>query len=73
MVKKTTSVDLVAERLDNLLTAIQDLFILEGLHAGIGVEEVRQILRIDKRRINKISSPLKKAQRRAAKRAKADH
>lgn len=58
------------ERLDDLLTAIQNLFILEGLRAGMMVEDVRQILRIDMRRVNKISSPFKKAQRRAAKKAK---
>lgn len=57
-------------RLDDLLIAIQDLFILEGLRAGMNVEDVRKILRIDKLRVNKISGPFKKAQRRAAKKAK---
>jgi hypothetical protein len=59
-----------AQRLDDLLTAIQDLFILEGLRAGMMVEDVRKILRIEMRRVNIVSGPLKKAQRRAAKKTK---
>jgi len=69
MGRKAKTEDPSAQRLDTLISAIQDLFILEGLRAGMKVEDVRKILRIDKRRVNIVSGPLKKAQRRTAKRA----
>jgi hypothetical protein len=55
-----------AELLEDLLWAIQNLFILEGLRSGMQVGQVRKILKIDKTRVSNISTPLKKAQRLAA-------
>jgi DNA-binding MarR family transcriptional regulator len=40
------------------LTVLQDLFILEGLKAGMKVGDIRKILRIDKRRVTNISKAL---------------
>lgn len=37
---------------------LQDIFILLALQAGMNVESVRQHLRVDKKRINKISTKI---------------
>jgi hypothetical protein len=52
--KKSEPID----KKDQIFTVIQDLFILEGLKAGMKVSDIRKILRIDKRRITNISKVL---------------
>jgi hypothetical protein len=48
-------------KLDSLLRATQDLFILQALLAGVNVDDVRKILKIDKHRVSNISKHLKNA------------
>jgi hypothetical protein len=48
------------DKIDHILSALQDLFILEGLKAGMKVNDIRQILRIDKWRVSNISKCMKK-------------
>jgi hypothetical protein len=68
MPRKTSSnKDPVADRLDALLTATQNLFILEALRAGVSGDEIRKLLRINNWRISRISKPLKKAMKRTTK------
>jgi hypothetical protein len=43
---------------DSLLTMLQDLFILEALKAGMTAEDVRRILRIERKRVSNISKSL---------------
>lgn len=50
----------IFEKLDVIIGLLQDLFILEGVKAGIKKEEVRRILRIDKRRVTRISKHILK-------------
>ena len=61
MAKKTSAGDPVVDRLDLLLRATQDLFILNALNAGVKVDDVRKILKIDKLRVSNISKYLKDA------------
>lgn len=42
-------------KLDRIIGLLEDLFILEAAHIGMNKEPLRQILRIDKRRIGKIA------------------
>ncbi len=51
--------DQVIEKLDIVIRLLQDLFILEGLKAGVHTEDLRRILRVDKKRINRISKHVK--------------
>jgi len=63
MAKGKTSRDPVADKLDNVLPILQDLFILEGLRAGMTVGDIRKILHIDKQRVTNISKHVKQASR----------
>lgn len=56
--------DLLVERVDALVRATQDLFILQGLLAGVNVDDIRKILKIDKHRVSNISKHLKDAKSR---------
>lgn len=51
--------DEVVEKLDTVIRLLQDLFILEGIRAGVRTEDLRRILRVDKKRINRISKHVK--------------
>lgn len=50
----------ILENLNVVIALLQDLFILEGVKAGIKKEEVRRILRIDKHRVTRISKHISK-------------
>ena len=65
MAKKNFPPDPQGERLDALLRATQDLFILQSLLAGVNVDDVRKILKIDKWRVSNISKHLKAAKQRS--------
>lgn len=52
-VKKST------DKTDQILNVLQDLFILESLKAGMKVNDVRKILKIDKWRVSNISKYMK--------------
>jgi hypothetical protein len=56
--------DFQLEKIDSLLRATQDLFILQALLAGVNVDDVRKILKIDKHRVSNISKHLKNAKQR---------
>ncbi|MCI0695185.1 hypothetical protein L0337_24645 [candidate division KSB1 bacterium] len=49
-----------AEKTDQLLDVLQDLFILESLKAGMNVDDIRKILKINKWRVSNISKYMKK-------------
>jgi len=59
MAKENDSGDPLVEKLDALLRATQDLFILQALQAGINSHDVRKILRIDIKRVSNINKYLK--------------
>ena len=63
MAKENGSSDQITERLDALLRATQDLFILQALQAGINAHDVRKILRVSLNRVSNISRHLKDARR----------
>jgi len=42
-------------KLDRVISLLEDLFILEAARIGMNREPLRQILRIDKRRIGRIA------------------
>ncbi len=47
--------DKTIDKLDEVLEVLQNLFILEAVKGKMPVEEIRKILRIDKKKINRIS------------------
>jgi hypothetical protein len=59
MANKNPARDPVVEKLDALLSATQDLFILQALLAGINAHDVRKILRVSLNRVSNISRHLK--------------
>jgi len=63
-VAATNKTDSVEEKLDNLLRASQDLFILQALLAGVNVDDVRKMMKIDKHRVSNISKYLPKSAKR---------
>lgn len=54
-----TAEDMMLRRLDRIITLLEDLFILEGCRTGARKEPLREILRIDKRRIGRIAKHVK--------------
>ena len=47
--------DKIIDKLDEVLEVLQNLFILEAVKGKMPVEEIRKVLRIDKKRIGRIS------------------
>ena len=45
---------------NRLIELLENLFILEGAKAGMKVEAIRSILKIDKKRVNQITKHIKK-------------
>jgi hypothetical protein len=45
----------ILAKLDRVITLLEDLFILEAARIGMNKEPLREILRIDKRRIGRIA------------------
>jgi hypothetical protein len=60
----TNKNDSVEKKLDNLLRAIQDQFILQSLLAGISAVDVRKMMKIDRLRVSNISRYLPKGGKR---------
>ena len=58
--------DLTVAKLDEVLTAVQNLFILQALNANMNGEDIRALLKVDQWRVSKISKPLKRAKRDSA-------
>lgn len=46
-------------KLDKVASLLEDLFILEACRIGMNKEALRQVLRIDKRRIGRIAKHVK--------------
>jgi hypothetical protein len=51
--------DRILTGLERITSLIEDLFILEASRVGMNKESLRQILRIDKRRIGRIAKHVK--------------
>jgi hypothetical protein len=62
---KKNDADPILEKLDGVLRATQDLFILQALVAGATVDDVRKTLKIDKHRVSNISKHLKSVKQRS--------
>lgn len=58
-----TALDPVAARLDQILTVVQNLVIIEGERAGLKQDTVRTILGIDRTRLSAMWKQLKAARR----------
>jgi len=61
-----TAEDKVLAKLDRIITLLEDLFILEASHMGMKKEPLREILRIDKKRIGRIAKHVEAEKERAA-------
>jgi hypothetical protein len=59
-----TAEDKVLAKLGRIVTLLEDLFILEASHMGMNKEPLREILRIDKRRIGRIAKHVEAEQER---------
>ena len=46
------------QKLDQIQTLLQDLFILEGLKAGMKTDDIREVLKIRRERVIAISKSL---------------
>jgi hypothetical protein len=55
MKQPPTTEEKILARLDRVITLLEDLFILEAARIGMNKEPLREILRIDKRRIGRIA------------------
>ena len=53
-----------AESVERLVFLMENIFILESLKAGINVEDIRKLLKIDKWKIINVSKILKAAKSR---------
>jgi hypothetical protein len=51
--------DPVLERLDAILSVVQDLLVLESAKAGLRRQDIRRFLPVDNNRISKITRNLK--------------
>lgn len=49
-----------ASRLDEIVRLLKDLLILQGLKSKMSLNEIRDLVQVDKRRVNKISKILRK-------------
>lgn len=54
-----TTENKLLERMDNLHTLLEDLFILQALKGGISADKVRDIMKINRDRISAISKHIK--------------
>jgi len=61
MAKQQT--DPTLRRLDELIAATENLFILQGLQAGMKTEAIRRLLKIDQLRVIAVSRHLKAARK----------
>jgi len=59
-----THEDKLLLKLDRLITLLEDIFILEAARIGVNKESLREILRIDKRRIGRIAKHVQKGKER---------
>lgn len=55
MNRAQTNDEKVLSKLDRVITLLEDLFILEAARVGMNRKPLREILRIDKRRIGRIA------------------
>jgi hypothetical protein len=62
---KRDAIDPTDQKLDAILTVLQDLVIIEGARAGLTRDTVRNILRVDNTRISKTWRHLKAIQKSA--------
>jgi hypothetical protein len=65
MAEKKVNTNQVITESNSVLTVLQDLFILEGLKAGMKGKDIRKILQIDQWRVTNISKSLKTEQNRS--------
>lgn len=49
-----------ASRLDEIVRLLKDLLILQGLKSKMSLDEIRDLVQVDKRRVNKISKIVRK-------------
>ncbi|GEM_PF-5877938 len=57
--RKKANTDRSTDKMEQMITVLQDLFILEGLKAGMNVEDIRKTLKINKWRVSNISKCMK--------------
>jgi hypothetical protein len=61
---KQDSIDVTTEKLDAILSVLQDLVIIEGAKAGLTKGTVRSILRVNNARIGRTWKHLKNLQKK---------
>lgn len=60
MKEAQTTDDKILLKLDRVITLLEDLFILHAARSGVNKAPLRDILRIDKRRIGRIAKHVQK-------------
>ncbi len=64
MAKQRTPIDKTHELLEELIEAVQNLFILQALEAGAHSEKLRKLLRVDKWRVTNVSKVRKRPKKK---------
>lgn len=49
----------VQERLDRIIDLLEDLLVVQGRNAGLGREDLRKIVKIDAKRVSRITKHIK--------------
>lgn len=56
--KKTSEQDITARKLDRIIQLLEDIFILQASTANMKRQELRSVLGLDMKRVNRISKHL---------------
>jgi hypothetical protein len=59
MKRKPTEVEQAVQKLDKVVALLEDLFILQALHAGVNRDGIRRALRIGPARVSAINKGFK--------------
>ncbi len=51
--------DPVQEKLDRIIDLLQDLLVVQGRRAGLGREDLRKVVKIDAKRVSRITKHIK--------------
>jgi hypothetical protein len=60
MARRTQTADPIVEKLDAILTVVQNLLIFEGAKAGMKRDELRRIVAVDNNRLSKVMRHVKR-------------
>jgi len=66
MAGKESDSGAVLKKLDRVIDLLEDLLVLQGRRAGMGKEELRKVIRIDSKRVSRITKHVQSLEELAA-------